>query len=65
MLLAGFREDGRIGYIIFMKEGENVPTAEKEASGDEKTIWFFLFRLMFCIPQPLASHQEMKQHGQD
>ncbi|KAI8547958.1 hypothetical protein RHMOL_Rhmol07G0235700 [Rhododendron molle] len=65
MLVAGLREDGRIVYIIFMKEGENVPTMEKEASGNGKTIWFFLFHLMFYIPQPLASHQEMKQHAQD
>ncbi|KAG5541276.1 hypothetical protein RHGRI_021200 [Rhododendron griersonianum] len=65
MLVAGFREDGGIGYIIFMKEGENVRTTEKEASSDEKTIWSFLFCLMFCIRQPQASHQEMKQHGQD
>ncbi|KAI8547954.1 hypothetical protein RHMOL_Rhmol07G0235300 [Rhododendron molle] len=60
ILLVDFREDDRIVYIIFMKEGQNVQTMEKEASGYEKTIWFFL-SIMIYIPQPLASHQEMKQ----
>ncbi|KAF7137733.1 hypothetical protein RHSIM_Rhsim07G0184600 [Rhododendron simsii] len=48
-LVADFREDGRIVYISFMKEGEKVPTMEQEASGDKKTICFF-HSLMLYIP---------------